>query len=199
MSPLFGGGNKDKDKEIAKDMENLSQQIGALSRQLAERNKEVSDLQNQLDAAKGAQTNAQSKQTQQGQQLQQAQSQNAALQKQIAQLQQQLEQLKQQQQEAAAAAPAASSTVSTASAPTTATGGLQAGNTAYVTRAGGLPLRLRSGPGLNNSIIDRLPPGTALTLLGGPQEADGHSWWNVRTSNNQTGWVAGENLRTQPD
>ncbi|GAB4197271.1 MAG: hypothetical protein OHK0022_15460 [Roseiflexaceae bacterium] len=194
MSPLFGGGNKDKDKEIAKDMENLSQQIGALSRQLADRNKQVSDLQNQLDAAKGAQSNAQA----QSQQLQQAQSQNAALQKQIAQLQQQLEQLKKQQQEAAAAAPAASS-VSTASAPPAATGGLRAGNTAYVTRAGGLPLRLRSGPGLNHTIIDRLPPGTALTLLGGPQEADGHSWWNVRTSNNDTGWVAGENLRTQPD
>lgn len=195
MSPLFGGGNKDKDKEIAKDMENLSQQIGALSRQLAERNKQVTDLQTQLDTAtaKGAQANAQS------QQLQQAQSQNAALQKQIAQLQQQLEQMKQQQQEAATAAPAAASTVSTASAAPATAPGLQAGHTAYVTRAGGLPLRLRSGPGLNNSIIDRLPPGTALTLLGGPQEADGHSWWNVRTSNNQTGWVAGENLRTQPD
>ena len=68
-----------------------------------------------------------------------------------------------------------------------------------MTRAGGLPLRLRSGPSLNDSILDRLQPGTQMTLLDGPRQADGHAWWHIRTTNGHEGWVAGEDLRTQPD
>ena len=64
---------------------------------------------------------------------------------------------------------------------------------------GGLPLRLRSGPSLSGSIIDRLQPGSQMTLQDGPRNADGHAWWHIRTTNGKEGWVAGEDLRTQPD
>jgi hypothetical protein len=70
---------------------------------------------------------------------------------------------------------------------------------AWVTREGGLVLRLRAGAGSNQSIIARLPVGTQLTLLEGPQTANGFNWWRVRTVGGREGWVAGENLRTQPD
>jgi len=89
-----------------------------------------------------------------------------------------------------------------ANAPTAtpqAAGGLTAGASAWVTRAGGLPLRLRSGPSLSESVLDRLQPGTQMTLQDGPKQADGHGWWHIRTSDGKEGWVAGEDLRTQPD
>jgi len=91
----------------------------------------------------------------------------------------------------------ASSSNVAASAP--AASGLAAGSSAWVTRAGGLPLRLRSGPSLSESVIDRLQPGTQMTLQDGPRQADGHGWWHIRTADGQEGWVAGEDLRTQPD
>src|SRR5262249_58448474 len=78
-------------------------------------------------------------------------------------------------------------------------GGLAPGATAWVTQAGGLPLRLRSGPGLDQGVIDRLQPGSKMTLQDGPRQADGHAWWHIRTDDGKEGWVAGEDLRSQPD
>ncbi len=62
-----------------------------------------------------------------------------------------------------------------------------------------MPLRLRSGAGLNHEAVDRLPPGTQMTLLEGPHQADNHAWWHIRTTDGREGWVAGEELRSQPD
>jgi hypothetical protein len=71
---------------------------------------------------------------------------------------------------------------------------------AWVTRAGGLQLRMRSsGAILADNIIARLPIGTQMTVLEGPSPADGFTWWRVRTVGGQEGWVAGENLVPQPD
>ena len=70
---------------------------------------------------------------------------------------------------------------------------------AWVTRTGGLVLRLRSGAGTSQTILDKLPVGTQMTLLEGPQAANGLTWWRVRTLGGREGWVAGEELRTQPD
>ncbi|HMQ31984.1 MAG TPA: hypothetical protein PKD53_14740, partial [Chloroflexaceae bacterium] len=77
---------------------------------------------------------------------------------------------------------------------------LAAGCPAWVTRAGGLQLRMRSAPAIAaDNIVARLPIGTEMTLEEGPQSADGFSWWRVTTEGGSSGWVAGENLVTQPD
>ncbi len=85
---------------------------------------------------------------------------------------------------------------STPAADTPATGGLRIGGTAYVQKAGGKNLRLRSAPGLESTVLDGLPPGTKLTLLAGPHEKDGYPWWQIRTADGREGWVAGTELVT---
>jgi hypothetical protein len=100
-------------------------------------------------------------------------------------------------QEGKAAAPVSAGIA--ASAGVAASGGIAVGGTAYVTRAGGMALRMRSGAGLNHDVVDRLAPGTQMTLLEGPQQADNHAWWRIRTTDGREGWVAGEELRSQPD
>jgi hypothetical protein len=70
---------------------------------------------------------------------------------------------------------------------------------AWVTRARGLRLRLRDAVGLQGQVLAMLPPGTRVTLLDGPQPADGFTWWRARTPDGREGWVAGEELRLQPD
>ncbi|MGQ9612410.1 MAG: SH3 domain-containing protein [Chloroflexus sp.] len=84
-------------------------------------------------------------------------------------------------------------------AATPTTGGLQVGGVAYVQKAGGKNLRLRSAPGLDSTVLDGLPLGTQLTLLAGPQEKDGYPWWQIRTSDGREGWVAGTELVTSPE
>lgn len=207
MAPLFGKkDNADEDRRIAENMQNLSNQIGELQQKLNQRNQEYEKLQTELrdartkseqsganaQALKDAQSKIQDLQRQlsQASANQQATS-NAdlqAAQAKINALEQQLSQLK------------------TASASTTeyktssiAAGGLAVGGQAWVTRAGGLPLRLRSAPNLQGNVLDRLQPGTQMTLLDGPQQSDGHAWWHIRASDGREGWVAGEDLRTQAD
>ncbi len=96
------------------------------------------------------------------------------------------------------AKPAASSAVTPPPPAVSHPQGLAVGGTAYVRREGGMPLRLRSAPDIApDNIIDRLAIGTQLTLVGGPQSADGYEWWQVRTPDGRTGWVAGSELVTQ--
>lgn len=76
---------------------------------------------------------------------------------------------------------------------------LAVGCQAWVTREGGLQLRLRAGPGTGAAIITRLPIGTQMELSEGPQPADGFNWFKVRTEGGEEGWVAGEQVRLQPD
>jgi hypothetical protein len=78
-------------------------------------------------------------------------------------------------------------------------GGLQVNGTAYVRKVGGRNLNLRNAPGLNSNVLVSLPPGTQMTLLAGPQAQDNYTWWNIRTSDGREGWVAGEELVTQPE
>jgi hypothetical protein len=76
---------------------------------------------------------------------------------------------------------------------------LAVGCDAWVTRQGGLVLRLRSGAGTRQAVVARLPVGTQLKLLEGSQAADGFNWWRVSTLGGSVGWVAGEELRARPD
>jgi hypothetical protein len=70
---------------------------------------------------------------------------------------------------------------------------------AWVTRSGGRILRLRAGVGIDQAVLFKLPVGTQVKLLEGPQPADGYTWWRIATLGGREGWVAGEELRTKPD
>ncbi|MBK9711823.1 MAG: SH3 domain-containing protein [Kouleothrix sp.] len=194
---MFGFGGKDDEmKKIGEQMRNLSEQIGKLQQELLAKNTQVTDLQSKLDEA-----------------LRQGKSVNTndldKARDQVRELQDQLTAIKTQQEAAASAVAGKAAEAGTSVAESgsrgaetervATLGGLAVGATAYVTRAGGLPLRLRSGPSLNDSILDRLQPGTQMTLQEGPHSADGHNWWKIQTTDGRQGWVAGEDLRTQAD
>jgi len=201
MAPLFG--ESDKMKQMGQQMQNLSEQIGALQQQLAQKNAEVAGLQEQLNQTKSAAPDSGD-----AMKLQRAQNEINALKQNLDMLQAQAKQAT--KMPSASTSPAASAAPSgsksgTAQSDAVQSGatqrahGLSIGGNAWVTRAGGLPLRLRSVPSLDGNILDRLAPGTQMTLLAGPQDANGHSWWHIRTTDGREGWVAGEDLRVEPD
>jgi hypothetical protein len=86
----------------------------------------------------------------------------------------------------------------TAQAPTaTAEGGLAPGRQAYVRGdAVGLNVRARPGMASDNPEIFVLAPGTALEIIGGPVEADGFTWWQIRGPTGE-GWSAGQYLEVR--
>jgi len=193
LGNLFKKPEDDEKRQMVEGLQSMGEQIGALSKQLADKNAEIEQLQ---QAAGGAAANATT--------LDAAKKEMDALQQQIHELQRKLaeeqaaheademanELIRKQQAKAQAKATAA---------PAPGAPGLAVGGSAWVTRAGGLPLRLRSGAGLGHDVLDRLPPGTQMTLLDGPQQADNYAWWHIRTADGREGWVAGQDLRAQPD
>jgi hypothetical protein len=50
-------------------------------------------------------------------------------------------------------------------------------------------LKLRAGPGTNYEILENMPKGTIVTLIGDPQSAQGYTWWRVRSPNGREGWA----------
>ena len=56
-------------------------------------------------------------------------------------------------------------------------------------------LSLRDAPGLTGGVIATLAGATAVTVVSGPESADGHIWYEVETDLG-SGWVAGEFLRS---
>jgi hypothetical protein len=67
---------------------------------------------------------------------------------------------------------------------------LKVGDTVRVTSN----LNMRSSAGIGNSRIRTNPPGTQLTIIGGPvcepYQAGAYLWWQVRSSTDQIGWSA---------
>jgi hypothetical protein len=53
------------------------------------------------------------------------------------------------------------------------------------------PLRLRDGPGLDAGVVRELATGEEACVVGGPQLANAHDWYQVRTSTREIGWLAG--------
>lgn len=51
-------------------------------------------------------------------------------------------------------------------------------------------LKLRAAPGIRNPILENLPSGTIVTIIGAPQRADGLIWWQVRSPSGMEGWSA---------
>ena len=209
----------DKEAQIQATVKNLTDQIGTLRQELQSKNTQIEQLQEQLKTAQNGASSG-------SQQTAQLQQQIADLKKQLDQaraassaapaapaapagppLAQQITDLNQQLSSANATitqkdqqiADLQSRLEKASSAPATPTGGLAAGGQAWVTREGGMALRLRSGAGLQHGVIGSLPPGSQMTLLDGPRQEDNYNWWHVRTSNGEEGWVAGQDLRSQPD
>jgi tetratricopeptide (TPR) repeat protein/SH3-like domain-containing protein len=73
---------------------------------------------------------------------------------------------------------------------------LYLGDTAEIFTTAGDRLNLRSGPGLDYEIVDRLEYGETVTLLEGPRKEGGYSWWRIRTADGQEGWAV-ERVETE--
>jgi len=66
--------------------------------------------------------------------------------------------------------------------------GLAAGGTAKISAGGGLNVRAQAAK--NAKQVGKLNSGAAVTLTGGPTEADGFTWWEVDNGSGVKGWVA---------
>ncbi len=72
----------------------------------------------------------------------------------------------------------------------------QSGGTPTTLAATVSALRLRAGPGVDQPILDTLPAGTPVNLLG--RTSDG-AWLQVETTTGQQGWMAARWLATEGD
>jgi alpha-2-macroglobulin len=52
------------------------------------------------------------------------------------------------------------------------------------------PLNVRATPERRGSLIAQIPPPTTFDVIGGPTCADSIIWWQIRTQDGVTGWVA---------
>ncbi|MBX3070988.1 MAG: SH3 domain-containing protein [Thermomicrobiales bacterium] len=77
-------------------------------------------------------------------------------------------------------------------ATATPTGGWAAGSTIEVIDP---QLYLRSAPGFGSTVLAKMALGTRGTVLSGPQYANGHPWYQIRTNAYGTGWASGTYLR----
>jgi uncharacterized protein YgiM (DUF1202 family) len=61
-------------------------------------------------------------------------------------------------------------------------------------------LRIRSEPSTEGEAINTLPLGAELTIVGGPEEAEDYTWYEVEvTDTGATGWVASDFLEASGD
>lgn len=61
------------------------------------------------------------------------------------------------------------------------------GQTYKVTEA----MNLRSGAGTGYGVVTTMAAGSTGTVIGGPKNANGYTWWQLRTSGGSTGWGVG--------
>ncbi len=74
---------------------------------------------------------------------------------------------------------------------------LSIGDMASVCCTDGIGLRMRSGAGTGHPVVKMLAEDKVVEVVGGPQEATGFTWWQVRDEVGTSGWVASEFLRKQ--
>ena len=55
-------------------------------------------------------------------------------------------------------------------------------------------VRLRAAAGTAGNIVGTLSSGTAVTLIGGPTQSGGATWWSIRTASSGSGWVTQDYL-----
>lgn len=68
-----------------------------------------------------------------------------------------------------------------------------------VTGTGGAGLNLRAQPTTDARVIGSAKEGTVLTVLEGPTDAAGHTWWKARAPNGTEGWAAARYLVLKPE
>jgi len=51
-------------------------------------------------------------------------------------------------------------------------------------------INLRAAPGTDQARVDVADPGETFIVIGGPEQANALIWWQIRDSDNLTGWVA---------
>ncbi|MCL7452121.1 MAG: SH3 domain-containing protein [Anaerolineae bacterium] len=67
---------------------------------------------------------------------------------------------------------------------------IEPGVTVVVQGTQGAGLRLRSEPTTESGVVTAVREGIQLTVVDGPEEADGFVWWKVRTPDGKEGWGA---------
>ena len=72
--------------------------------------------------------------------------------------------------------------------------GFQIGDEVWIIGTGDSSLRSRSSPSISAEVVALYRPGEILQIVGGPQIADGHTWWKVHASDGREGWCAAEYL-----
>ena len=78
---------------------------------------------------------------------------------------------------------------------------LAVGLQAVVHNVGNDELNVRNVPSLRQSdVLFRAPSGTVFNIIGGPQQADGYSWWQLHDPQFEViGWAVANYLQTVPE
>ena len=72
-----------------------------------------------------------------------------------------------------------------------ATGELAVGGTAMVTDSG---VNLRASATTSADVVTTLSAGQQVSIIGGPEDAEGYTWWQISLANGSEGWVAADFL-----
>ncbi|HPL28763.1 MAG TPA: SH3 domain-containing protein [Anaerolineae bacterium] len=67
-----------------------------------------------------------------------------------------------------------------------------------VTGTGAQQLSVRSAAGTSATRLKFVPDGTKFVVVGGPEDANGYTWWKVDDQAGTVGWVAGKFLKLTP-
>jgi len=72
--------------------------------------------------------------------------------------------------------------------------GLRIGAKPKVGNTGGVGLNMRSDAGTGHARVKTLREGSVVEVIGGPKEANGFTWWQVRDESGVAGWVVAKYL-----
>lgn len=72
------------------------------------------------------------------------------------------------------------------------------GRTVLVTGVDQNQLNIRDVPGISTNVLFRVPDGHTFTVIDGPQQTDGITWWKVEDATGQSGWAAANYLTVVP-
>ncbi|MGN6672769.1 MAG: SH3 domain-containing protein [Thermomicrobiales bacterium] len=98
---------------------------------------------------------------------------------------------------AGAPAPAGGKAPAAAPVATAPPGVIGPGAKVVVKTAGGEGANIRDQPSINSNVVTSQDDGTALTVTGAKQDADGYTWWPVQ-GDGFSGWVAASLIELAP-